>query len=569
MKSRVVYLFLLFIIAIGIIVGFKSLNRREFIKQGNSQNIDYSVWNSVISNNINNTLITLNIDGNQLRNDINSIYMNDGLTLMIPVGLISDAFDCAVNIYDNKTILMEKGLTTLKFVVDSYVMTQGHNAINLKNSPTVLDGEIFIPIDAVQAGFGYEYTWNGEQNLAMLTSVDADQISLPYYYNYLDNGRVPCVKNQGRYGTCWAFASLTALETTLLPEEALIFSEDHMSLNSAYKLSQNFGGDYTMSMAYLASWKGPVLESEDKYGDGKTIDELTAVKHVQEIQLIKPKDYEAIKKMIYKNGGVQSSLYTTMKNAKSGDNRYFNKSTNSYCYIGTQKPNHDIVIIGWDDNYPKENFNADLEGDGAFICRNSWGEDFGDHGNFYVSYYDSVIGIHNVAYTKVEENNNYDTIYQSDLCGWVGQLGYGKEEAYFANVYTSKGTQELEAVSFYATDRDTEYSVYICENFIETNSLNILKKADASGTFANAGYYTVKLNEPIALGEGQKFAIIVKINTPNSTRPIAIEYINNEKTTNVDLEDGEGYISLRGFDWESVEQKHACNLCLKAFTTNK
>ena len=56
---------------------------------------------------------------------------------------------------------------------------------------------------------------------------------------------------------------------------------------------------------------------------------------------------------------------------------YYNRDTNSYCYIGTEKPNHDSVIVAGM-MIPEENFNMDLEGDGAFICTNSWGEDFGD-----------------------------------------------------------------------------------------------------------------------------------------------------------------------------------------------
>ena len=83
------------------------------------------------------------------------------------------------------------------------------------------------------------------------------------------------------------------------------------------------------------------------------------------------------------------------------------------------------MIIGWDDNYPKENFNLDIEGDGAFICKNSWGDEFGEDGCFYISYYDTYIGMHNVVYTRIDGPNNYDNIYQTDLCGWVGQLGYG------------------------------------------------------------------------------------------------------------------------------------------------
>lgn len=107
-----------------------------------------------------------------------------------------------------------------------------------------------------------------------------------------------------------------------------------------------------------------------------------------------------------------------------------------------------MAIIGWDDSYPKENFNVDLEGDGAFICQNSWGESFGENGVFYVSYYDTNIGTHNVAYTKVESTDNYDHIYQSDLCGWVGQLGYNKNSMYGANVYTAEGAESLKSSVF-------------------------------------------------------------------------------------------------------------------------
>ena len=55
-----------------------------------------------------------------------------------------------------------------------------------------------------------------------------------------------------------------------------------------------------------------------------------------------------------------------------------------------KKPNHDVVIIGWDDNYSKELFNdqSHSEGDGAFICMNSWGEailDIREHFMFHIT----------------------------------------------------------------------------------------------------------------------------------------------------------------------------------------
>ena len=66
---------------------------------------------------------------------------------------------------------------------------------------------------------------------------------------------------------------------------------------------------------------------------------------------------------------------------------YYRKETGAYWYNGDEKPNHDVVIIGWDDHYSRDNFNQPPEGDGAFICANSWGGEFGDDGYFYVSYY--------------------------------------------------------------------------------------------------------------------------------------------------------------------------------------
>ena len=41
-----------------------------------------------------------------------------------------------------------------------------------------------------------------------------------------------------------------------------------MSMHNNYTLGQDEGGEYTMSMAYLLGWQGPVWESEDPYGDG-------------------------------------------------------------------------------------------------------------------------------------------------------------------------------------------------------------------------------------------------------------------------------------------------------------
>lgn len=407
---------------------------------------------------------------------------------------------------------------------------------------------------------------------------------LPVSYDGRKEGRVPPVKNQGTLGTCWAFASLQALEASLLPGESYDFSEDHMSLGNGFCIPQEEGGEFTMSLAYLLSWKGPVLESDDPYGDGISPEGLNPVKHVQEIQMIPGKDYEKIKRAVLQYGGVQSSLYTSMTDENSRSSSY-NEEAYAYCYIGSQLPNHDSVIIGWDDTYPKENFNTEVNGDGAFICLNSWGKGFGDQGYYYVSYYDSNIGMNNLVYAAAEDPDNYDHIYQSDLRGWVGQLGYGEDTVWISNVYEAKDNETLSAVGFYATDSNTSYEIYgVPEAKDQTDIINggdlnrrILL---AEGSFQNAGYYTVNLSEDfseafeesgeaVKLSKGERFAVVVKITTPSTVHPAAIEYDAGDGRTFVDISDGEGYISPDGINWERVEEKQNCNLCLKAYTKDR
>ena len=394
-------------------------------------------------------------------------------------------------------------------------------------------------------------------------------VKLPSSYDYRKMGRAPQIGNQGSLGTCWAFASLKALESSLLPGKSLELSVDHMTMHNSFSMSQDAGGEYTMSMAYLLAWQGPVLESEDPYGDGYSPDGLKPCLHVQDIQILPAKDYEAIKQAVYRYGGVQSSLYTSMRNYQS-ESVYYNRTTNSYCYIGDEKPNHDSVIIGWDDNYSKDNFNMGLEGDGAFICTNSWGEDFGDQGYFYVSYYDTNIGVHNIVYTGVEPVDNYDHNYQSDLCGWVGQIGYGRDSAWFANAYTAGKGENLEAAGFYATDQNTDYELYVARHLGEKADQTFGQRVKvAEGRLRYAGFYTIPLDQKIVLDDGEKFAIIVKITTPGTVHPVAIEYDAGDGMAEIDLSDGEGYLSFDGDKWEHVEETQKCNVCLKAYTSNR
>ncbi len=567
MRGKKIYI----IVAAAFIVflGYKYLDSRNYAEFVRSpQGMVYAPgWNRILAENVNGGRIILNVDGNEADVKGGDMFMDTDMNMMIDVEKLTPLLSCAVNRYEEDSAVIEKGSSKVCVSAGSRNVTCNGEDYELDASPELIDGRLYVPVSLIGSCLPYDYSWNPRMYTASLTNRKPDEKIYPYMYSYREDGRISTVKNQGDLGTCWAFASLTALESALLPENEYDFSEDHMTFHNGYNLSQSEGGEYNMSMAYLAAWKGPVLEEDDPYGDGYSPDGISPVFHVQEMQIIESKNFDGIKKAVFLYGGVQSSLYMSINDAWGNSSGVYNADNYSYCYIGTQKANHDVVIIGWDDSYPASSFATPPEGDGAFICINSWGDNFGDNGYFYVSYYDSNIGVHNLVYTGIENTDNYDNIYQSDLCGWVGQMGYGREYALFANVYEARSNEMLKAVGFYATGPDTEYEVYFVDNFEGVESFE-KKVPVASGLVSNAGYYTVDIDGERFLMEGRKYAVAVKITTPNSVHPIAIEYRADRSTSTVDVTDGEGYISLGGRSWEHVEETQKCNVCLKAYTDN-
>lgn len=217
------------------------------------------------------------------------------------------------------------GISVLDYPDGTVILQGGDTKATLTDEVVRNQSGLLIPVETITDLFGYDMDWKMGSNRigfrspfpGVKTAESRRKRMLPSEYDYREAGRAPKVKNQGQYGTCWSFASLTALESAGLPKIDQEYSVDHMSLQNSFALEQEEGGEYTMSMAYLLAWQGPVLEEEDPYGDQYSPDGLKPSLHVQEIQMPPDDGRIAIKESIFLYGGVQSSLYMSMTDRKS------------------------------------------------------------------------------------------------------------------------------------------------------------------------------------------------------------------------------------------------------------
>ena len=253
------------------------------------------------------------------------------------------------------------------------------------------------------------------------------------------------VENQGGYGLCWNFTSLKSLETYLALKEYgnYNFSELHLDYLTSNEFGGNRdlhdGGSFESFEEYLSKNQGPVLEEEVPYNTNYTIDDYEYLLNLDEKAFVSNTiDYPCIYKYFDENNNVvytstflgeyvqleegnydvdslipentietyrnyvknhimnYGSLYSVVATPDNGTD-YYNTETNAEYFARNElndgRDLHAVSIIGWDDNYSKDNFLSDNKPsiDGAYIALNSWGDSWGDNGVFYISYEDFIV----------------------------------------------------------------------------------------------------------------------------------------------------------------------------------
>ncbi len=409
------------------------------------------------------------------------------------------------------------------------------------------------------------------------------------YFNLADEGRVTSVKSQSPLGSCWAHAGIAAAESSMITKglatSDVDYSEQHLmwfsngrgpsdpsdplygdcGLNYGIDCYDEGGTIYSV-MGALTSWQGVQLEENAPYEDAVALKELpesqryVSYGHAREILMYDSSDIESIKHALVNIGACSLSYYD--------NSQYFNDTNSAYYCNTSHSTNHAVTLVGWDDNYSKENFNSGTQpsSDGAWILKNSWGTWWGDEGYFYMSYEDATAS--KITSIEMDSNTNYTDIYQYDASIGLEKVSstslsvniYDYGTAFQGvNIFTAKNDNPLTAVGFYTFDAETPYEVRIYTD-VDTSAKTGTLAYSATGTFTYGGFHTLDLIEAIELAEGEKFAISVIYTDADKAR-VAFDYKGADGTSYMTwIEEGVNY------SWYDANQREGSGVCIKGYT---
>lgn len=446
----------------------------------------------------------------------------------------------------------------------------------------------------IDPGFDFPTSTGSPDELDRVFSAE-----LPSSYDLRDENRVSPVRDQGKWGTCWAFASLASIESNLLTQgyTDVDLSERHLAyfsyhhqdiadLDNPYPGLEGIAGDYlypygsyltdggniVMSSMTLASGLGAVKEANAVYFPRDDMDNLPSdlatnanVFQVKNVFWVGKDDTDIIKQYIMEKGAGTVSFYSDPYKSEYCTGI----ADRTYAYYASDKTshNHAVSLIGWDDTFSASNFATTPPGDGAWLIQNSWGDTAHSYTYLWISYYDPSLD--DFGFFEAGPVSEYDSIYQYDGTAYPGWNTYNTLDSLrIANVYTAESAETLHTVSFFINEADVTYTVKIYKGVSSGNPESGSCVVTKTGFRETAGYVYLPLDNTVSLAKGDCFSVVITID-PKET---GVSYFKDTSksgdkyTTSTYAKSGQSYLSTGG-SWEDVSSDGKTNMRIKAFTT--
>ena len=158
--------------------------------------------------------------------------------------------------------------TSLLVCTADQVMGSGSKPLMAPINPDYLDFQNFTKNENNEFQTGFIPPKSRISNPSDGSGMMKNAGAFPASYDLRDFSRVTSVKDQKSWGTCWAHAAMSSLESNLLPYENWDFSEKNLVNRNLIGTTPGSGGNSYNSGGYFAAQLGPLSEANDPYPSG-------------------------------------------------------------------------------------------------------------------------------------------------------------------------------------------------------------------------------------------------------------------------------------------------------------